>query len=71
MMEQVPQKTADAAAAGSSFLAGAAFIADVEPYVTVAAAIVAVIAGLGAAWFHIEGALARRAKRLADKQQGE
>jgi hypothetical protein len=61
--EQLTQKTADAAAAGSAFLAGTAWIAEIEPYMTVAATFVAVLAGATAAWFHIEKALAMRAER--------
>ena len=63
MQEQVTQKVADTAAAGSAFLAGSAWIADVEPYITSAAAIVAILAGLFAAWYHFERAAALRAAR--------
>lgn len=62
--EVVVQKVADTAAAGSSFLAGAVWIADLAPILTVAATLVAIVAGAGAAWFHIEGALCRRKIRL-------
>ena len=64
MMEQTTQKTADTAAAGSAFLAGSAWIADVEPYITVLAALVAVVAGAFAAWYHYERAATMRAQRL-------
>lgn len=50
------QKAADAAAAGSAFLAGTAWIAEVEPVITMLAGLVAVIAGGAAAWYHIERA---------------
>jgi len=54
---------ADAAAAGSAFLAGAAWVAEVEPYITAAAGIVAILAGAAAAWYHIERALTIRQER--------
>jgi hypothetical protein len=61
MMEQ---KAADTAAAGSAFLAGSAWIADVEPFITAAAGIVAIIAGALASWYHYERAAKMRAGRL-------
>ena len=64
MSEPMIQKAADGAAAGSAFLAGAAWIADVEPYITAAAGIVAIIAGLAAAWYHVE-----RARYMHDKNR--
>lgn len=56
MNEQIVQKAADTAAAGSAFLAGAAWIAQVEPYITAIAGLVAIVAGAAAAWYHIERA---------------
>ncbi len=50
------QKVADSAAAGSAFLAGAAWVAEVEPYITALAGLVAIVAGGAAAWYHIERA---------------
>lgn len=68
MSEQVlTQKTADAAAAGSAFLAGSAWIADVEPYITTLAGLVAIIAGAFAAWYHFERAASMRRKRMRDE----
>lgn len=61
--EVITQKTADAAAAGSAFLAGSAWIADVEPFITALAGVVAIIAGAAAAWYHIE-----RTRYLRKKQ---
>jgi len=52
----VVQKAADSAAAGSAFLAGAAWLADLEPLMTVAASAVAIVAGAAAAWYHVERA---------------
>ena len=52
----IAQRTADASAAGSAFLAGTAWVAEVEPIVTLAAGIVAIFAGAAAAWYHIERA---------------
>ena len=63
LLDHVSPKTADTAAAGSAFLAGAAWIADVEPYITAGAGLVAIIAGAAAAWYHIERALTLRAER--------
>lgn len=64
MVEQQIQKAADTAAAGSAFLAGSAWIADVEPLITVAAGAVAILAGAFAAWYHFERAMKMRAERL-------
>jgi hypothetical protein len=61
------QKTADMAAAGSGFLAGSAWIANVEPFITVAAGVVAIVAGAFAAWYHFERAAKMRASRLDKK----
>lgn len=70
MSEQVlTQKTADAAAAGSAFLAGSAWIADVEPYITAGAGVVAILAGAFAAWYHFERAMQMRHKRLKHKDE--
>jgi hypothetical protein len=65
MQEQLTQKAADSAAAGSAFFAGAAWIADVEPYLTAGAAFVAIVAGVVATWYHAERALSLRAQRKA------
>ena len=66
MMEQ---KVADAAAAGSAFLAGTAWVADVEPVVTMAAGVVAILAGAVAAWYHFEKAWEARWKRIAHNEE--
>lgn len=55
---------ADGAAAGSAFLAGSAWIAEVEPFVTVAAGLVAIVAGGFAAWYHFERAMTLRRSRI-------
>lgn len=60
----IEQKVADLSAAGSAFLAGTAWIAEVEPMITVTAGIVAIIAGALAAWYHFERAMKMRAERL-------
>jgi hypothetical protein len=67
LIEQAADKGADAAAAASAFLAGAAWVADVEPVVTLAAGAVAIIAGAAAAWYHIERALTIRQQRRRGK----
>ena len=64
--EQAVEKGADVAAAGSAFLAGSAWIADVEPFITAAAGLVAVVAGALAAWYHFERAMKMRKERLKD-----
>jgi len=64
MIKMVEQKVADASAAGSAFLAGTAWIADVEPFITAAAGLVAIVAGAFAAWYHFERAAKMRADRL-------
>jgi hypothetical protein len=56
VQSEIAQRSADAAAAGSAFLAGTAWVAEVEPIVTLAAGIVAIVAGFAAAWYHIERA---------------
>ena len=55
-VQQVADKGADAAVAGSAFLAGAAWVAEVEPIITAVAGLVAIIAGAIAAWYHFERA---------------
>jgi hypothetical protein len=66
IQEVMTQKAADGAAAGSAFLAGTAWVAEVEPIVTLAAGLVAIIAGGAAAWYHIE-----RAKYMHRKNREE
>ena len=68
MIEIQLQKTADTAAAGSAFLAGAAWGADVEPYITGAAGLVAILAGAAAAWYHLERARAMRRQRIKEEE---
>lgn len=53
-------KIADSAAGGAIALVAGVTIADVSDVVTIFAGIVAMIAGLAAAWFHIEGAIQKR-----------
>jgi hypothetical protein len=57
---------ADVAAGGSAFLAGTAWIAEVEPFITALAGLVAIVAGVAAAWYHIERARQIRNRRLND-----
>jgi hypothetical protein len=61
------QKVADGAAAGSAFLAGTAWIADVEPIITSLAGLVAIVAGAAAAWYHIERARYMRRKNSEEE----
>lgn len=68
-LSQLSPRTADASAAGSAFLAGSAWIADVEPFVTVAAGLVAIIAGATATWYHVERAQQLRRRRLRDGKE--
>ena len=71
VQQQVADKVADSAAAGSAFLAGAAWVADVEPIITAVAGLVAIFAGAAAAWYHIERAILMHRQnasaRLAEK----
>lgn len=67
MQQQVADKAADTAAAGSAFLAGAAWVAEVEPIITAVAGLVAIVAGGMAAWYHYERAKATHSKRIADR----
>ncbi len=67
MMEPT-QKVADGAAAGSAALAGATWLADLEPILTVAASVVAILAGCVAIWYHIERALYTRKQRKANRK---
>ena len=55
-------KVADAAAGSSIALFGVSLVA-LSSWVTIVAGAVAIIAGLAAAWFHIEGALQKRRQR--------
>lgn len=63
----IAQRTADTAAAGSAFLAGTAWVAEVEPIVTLAAGVVAIFAGAAAAWYHIERARYMHRKNTDDE----
>jgi hypothetical protein len=65
---QVAQKAADGAAAGSAFLAGTAWVAEIEPIVTLTAGLVAIIAGAAAAWYHFERARYMHRKNTEDKE---
>ena len=58
------QKIADNSAIGSAVLASAAWLSDVEPVLTALAAVVAIIAGTFAAWYHLEKARMLRRHRL-------
>lgn len=64
-MNVYTQKVADLSAMGSAFLAGSAWIAEVEPLITVSAGLVAILAGAFAAWYHFERAMKMRAERLS------
>lgn len=68
---ETAQKVADTLAASSAGLFGVAWIANVEPYVTVGAGLVAIVAGLSATWYHIERAILMHRQnasaRLAEK----
>ena len=66
MMEQATQPQAAGAAASSAFLAGAAWIAEVEPYITSLAGLVAIAAGALSAWYYYERAAKMRNERLGN-----
>ena len=61
------EKVADVATLGSGGLAGMAWVSNAEPVITLTAGVVAIVAGVLAAWFHYERALDMRSKRLADE----
>jgi len=61
------EKVADVAAVGSGGLASVAWVSNAEPVVTLAAGVIAIVAGVLASWFHYERALDMRARRLADE----
>ncbi len=65
---QLAQRTADVAAASSAALAGTAWIADLEPVVTVLAGVAAIFAGAFAAWYHFEKALDMRRHNREEQQ---
>ncbi len=68
----VAQKAANAGAVGSSFLAGATWLVEVELYLQIGATLVAIVAGGAAAWYHIERArYMRRKNREADNREDE
>lgn len=62
-------KWADASAAGSAFLAGASWIAELNAFVQLGATAAALLAGFAAAWYHIERARALRASRLKKEEK--
>ena len=68
---ETAQKVADTLAASSAGLFGVAWMANVEPYITVGAGLVAIVAGLSATWYHIERAILMHRQnasaRLAEK----
>jgi len=59
-----PQQTADLSAAASAGLATATWIAELNALLQLGATIVAIVAGAGAAWWHIEKAISARRERL-------
>lgn len=62
------QKLADTLVGTSMGLAGASWVADLEPYITLTAGIVAIVAGVIAGWYHLERAVEARSKRLSRKK---
>jgi len=69
MDKKVVEHGADVAAAGSAFLAGSAWIAEVEPFITAGAGLVAICAGIFAAWYHYERAAKMRHERLKHRDK--
>lgn len=68
-MNRMTERTPDILAATSGFFASAAWLADFEHSMQIAAITVAVIAGLASAWSNIERALKTRKERK--KQNGK
>lgn len=64
--EQAAQRVADTAAAGTGVIAGATWVVEVQPYLQVAATLVAIVAGLAATWYHMERAAYMRSKSLGE-----
>lgn len=58
--------TADVQAAASALLAAATWLADLNHFLQMSATVVAIVAGVAAAWYHFERAVALRKKRLND-----
>lgn len=58
--------TADVTAASSITLATTAWVVELNEYMQLAATCVAIVAGLAAAWWHIEKAIATRKRRKSD-----
>jgi len=61
------QLAAEAAASASAGLAAATWIADLNAVLQLGATCVAIVAGIGASWWHIEKALAARKARLDEE----
>lgn len=68
-MQQQQQVMADASAAASAALAASTWIADLNAILQLGATVVAIAAGAGAAWWHVEKALTARRERLNDRDE--
>ena len=71
LLEQVSEKGPDIAAAGSAVFAGAAWVAEAEPLVTLVAGLVTIVAGATAAVFHIERTRSIRVDRKLKEKKLE
>jgi hypothetical protein len=67
MNSPTQQVVADAGAAASATLAGITWIAELNVVLQLIATIVAIVAGLGAAWWHFERARAAYKDRKESK----
>lgn len=59
-----PRLSADVQAVGSVGVAGVTWVADLAVWLQIGATAVAIVAGIAAAWYHIERALEKRKNRL-------
>lgn len=65
---QRPQQIADAGAAASATLASITWIANLNDVLQLVATLVAIVAGISAAWWHVEKAREARESRLENKR---
>lgn len=64
------QQTADLSAAASAGLAASTWVVELNTLLQLGATIVAILAGMGAAWWHFERAIAARRERLDEDKSG-
>lgn len=70
LQKELESLPADVAAAASITTAGITWLAELNEFLQVAATIVAIFAGLTAAWWHVEKALQTRRERKNASNKG-